>query len=194
MKKNIIIIGAPRSGKNTLAYKLNKRLNYNVICGDQLMNTFKKTFPDMEDESPSIPFTSFIINYLNELSNGACCRNSVKFAAIITYVDLKRLMSELLNKDDYIFIGLTLNDISSEQMLANIRKYDEETDWTYKLTDERLMGCINSFIKDGNEYFYHKIFIPHNFCIYETSSDRERVLEQIVSDVENKHDTAVCCL
>ena len=45
--KNIIIAGASRSGKSTLARKINEELGYFVISIDKLVATFQEAYPQL---------------------------------------------------------------------------------------------------------------------------------------------------
>jgi len=46
--KNIIIAGASRTGKSTLARKINDELNYFVITLDKLVAVFQEAYPQLD--------------------------------------------------------------------------------------------------------------------------------------------------
>jgi len=52
MKKNIILLVPGRSGKTTLAKKLNEALNYSVICTDDLYIGFEEGMPQSKIGKP----------------------------------------------------------------------------------------------------------------------------------------------
>ena len=82
----------------------------------------------------------------------------------------------------YLIIGLTINDITEEELYNNIKKYDTEDDWTYWCDDEELIGNVRYFI-DRNKLF-NDVFIKYNITTYDTSHNREDVLNQIINDLK----------
>ena len=46
--KNIIIAGPSRSGKSTLARKINEELNYFIISADKLVAAFQGAYPQLD--------------------------------------------------------------------------------------------------------------------------------------------------
>ena len=47
--KNLVILGASRAGKTTLAREINKKYpNYHILSGDSIRNAFQETLPQNE--------------------------------------------------------------------------------------------------------------------------------------------------
>lgn len=188
MNKNIIIIGAARSGKTTLARMISKKLNYSLISLDDIICAFEE-LPncnikhDGNDITTSRNFTPFLIRYLKELSEGPNFYNGIKYVIEGTHIDIP-LLNEFINKnkDKYIVIGLVYNKITEEEMYYNIKKYDNEDEWTYYNSDDELKGNIRYFI-ERNKY-YNELLSKYNISTYDTSKDRIKVLNKIVKDIE----------
>ncbi len=187
MDKNILIIGSARSGKTTLAKKLVKEKGYSLISIDNIVSGFE-AFPELNirhdngDVDTASNLAPFLIKYFTELSEGDAFYDGIKYVIEGTHIDFEKLMPFLQSdkyKKKYEIIGLTYNKITKEKMFEDIKKYDTEDDWTYWCDDDELKGNIEWFIK-RNKFFNNK-FKEYNIKTYDTSFDRDKVLEQIVS-------------
>ena len=190
MDKNILIIGAARSGKTTLAKKLVKEKGYNLISIDDLVSGFE-AFPqlhikhDDNDIETSSNLAPFLIKFFTELAEGNTFYDGIKYAIEGTHIDFEILMPFLQSekyKEKYEIIGLTYNHITEQEMYENIKNYDTEDDWTYWCEDEELRGNIKYFFE--RNAFFNDIFREYQIKTYDTSLDREKVLKKIVSSLK----------
>ena len=189
MNKNILIIGPSRSSKTTLSRKISKEYGYNVINLDDIICAFEKLpvcsiSHDGNDIEVAKNFSKFLRQYLIELSEGANFYNGIRYVIEGTHIDFNEIMS-LLNQDKYKekydVIGLLYNDINEEELYNNIKKYDNEDEWTYYLTSEDLRGSVRYFIK-RNKYFNDK-FLEYGIKTYDVSKNREEVLSLICNEL-----------
>ncbi|MDD3187541.1 MAG: hypothetical protein PHD02_03670 [Bacilli bacterium] len=81
----------------------------------------------------------------------------------------------------YNIIGLTYNDITSNDLYQNIKKQDTEDDWTYYYSNEELKRNMDYFI-ESNKYFNSK-FIEYKIAAYDVSFNREKILNDIVNSL-----------
>jgi uridine kinase len=85
MYKNILIIGAARTGKTTLSRRIDKEFGHSIINLDDIISSLKEAFPelgikhDYDDMKISARFAPFLINYLKELSEGPNFYNNAKY-------------------------------------------------------------------------------------------------------------------
>ena len=169
--------------------KLNKEKKLSVISIDNIVSGFHaypelKIHHDGSDVETAKNLAPFMKNFLIELSEGSLFYDGVKFAIEGTHIDFEELMPFLQSekyKEKYEIIGLTCNDITAEELYKNIKKYDTEDDWTYWCDDEDLKNNAKYFI-ERNEYF-NKQFKKYNIKSYDTSRDRESVLNKIIRDL-----------
>ena len=189
MKKNILILGAARSGKTTLARKIAKEYNYNIISIDDIIRGFE-AFPelyirhDYNDEKVAKNFFPFLKLYLKELAEGPIFYNDCKYVIEGTHIDFEKLipyMQEAGLIDKYEIIGLTYNYIDEKELYENIKKHDTEDDWTYWSDEETLKGDVKYFI-DRNKFF-NENFIKYNITNFDASENREQVLEEICNSL-----------
>lgn len=195
MYKNILIIGAARSGKTTLAKKIAKEKGYSLISVDDIVSGLE-VYPELQirHDGDAVDtakrLAPFLIKYLTELSEGSTFYDGIKSVIEGTHIDFEQLMPFLQSnnyKEKYEIIGLTFNDITEQQLYDYIKKYDTEDDWTYWCNDEELKGNVRYFI-DRNKYF-NKMFKKYKIKTFDTSYDREKVLNSIIDnldDLENK--------
>ena len=192
MNKNILIIGAARSGKTTLAKRFSKEKGYNLISIDDIVSGFE-AYPDLKIHhdgdavDTATRLAPFLIKYLTELSEGNTFYDGIKSVIEGTHIDFEQiipfLQSEKYSKK-YEIIGLTFNHITEQELYDNIKKYDTEDDWTYWCDDEELRGNVRYFI-DRNRYFAEK-FKQYNITSYDTSYDRDSVLDEILERYNSK--------
>ena len=172
MYKNILIIGAARSGKTTLAKKIAKEKGYSLISVDDIVSGLE-VYPELQihHDGDAVDTAKRLAPFL------------IKYFLNCEYAFLQSNNY----KEKYEIIGLTFNDITEQQLYDYIKKYDTEDDWTYWCNDEELKGNVRYFI-DRNKYF-NKMFKKYKIKTFDTSYDREKVLNSIIDnldDLENK--------
>lgn len=192
VRKNIFVIGAPRSGKTTLAKRIAREMNYNLISVDDLVSGFKNmtnfdVYKNGDTDQTARNIEPFMEKLLEELSEGTTYYNGFSTVIEGTYVDFERLIPFLRNDNlirKYYIVGLTYNHITEEELYNNIKKYDTEDDWTYWVDDEDLKGDVRYFI-DRNSYFAKK-FKEYKIDSFDTSLDRTKTLDEVMEVLKDK--------
>ncbi|MCL2188968.1 MAG: hypothetical protein FWC16_08625 [Defluviitaleaceae bacterium] len=194
MRKNIIILGTGRVGKTTLAKKLNEQLNYSVIGTDDIITAFERAMPQAniglpnDIETTVANLTPFLAHFIGGLTYRSCCPNGTNFVleGSGSHFDFEK-MQPILDmydewKDNYLLVGLIYPNISPDDLINDIRKHDNQNDWTYNLSDSEL----RSHVINGIEYSknFHAIFQKYNPIIYDVSKNRNDVLDKIVADIK----------
>lgn len=192
MEKNILIIGAARSGKTTLAKKFVKEKGCSLVSIDNIVSGFE-SYPEVgihhdgNDVEVSAKLAPFLIKYFVELSEGNAFYDGIKSVIEGTHIDFEQLIPFLQSKDykeKYEVIGLTYNHISEDDLYNAIKKYDTEDDWTFWCDDEELRGNVRYFL-ERNKWF-NDMFKKYNITTYDTSYDREEILSEIVKSFGSK--------
>ena len=203
--KNIIIAGAGRAGKSTLARKISEELNYFVINNDKLISTFGEAYPHLgirigngEKNTENIaPFLGHFLGMFSSAdgrgllpySHGAVKGN--RFVMEGGYFNFEEIFPILKTygieelKENFILIGLVQNKKTAEEFFDDLRKYDTEDEWTYGINDDELRELINQdFIPSNQSMTEH--LVKYGFTIYDTSEEREQVFNQIIKDIKSK--------
>ena len=175
--KHIFIGGAAKSGKSTLAEKLCQNKNYNHIPLDYFASSLKHNFPETkitsnviinEESSKNLSLLlSRVINIMNDKEEPFIIDSAhILPKHIIEYIDL--------NKWDIYYIGYP--NITKEDKFNILRKYDKETDWTRKRTDEELLNTIDKLITLSKEI--ERQCKEYNIPFIDTSKD-------LIKDIDN---------
>ena len=202
--KNIIIAGASRTGKSSLAKKINAELNYFSISIDKLVAVFQEAYPqlnirlawDRDKMTDNIaPFLGHFLGMFSSAdgrgllpySHGAVENN--RFVLEGGYYNFE-IISSILNlygadkmKDKFALIGLVQNKKTSDDFVADFKKYDTENDWTYGMNDDELQDIAKDAVSFNKSMSYD--MKNHSFNIYDTSVDREKVFDSIINDIKN---------
>jgi len=193
LKKNIIIFGASRAGKTTLAKKLNEKLNFSVIGTDDITDILRKSFPELmlndsnDWEKTMANFAPFIAHFIGTLDYRSKCFNGTNFIIEGWHYDFEKMlpilkMYEIEELSDYfLLIGLVYPNKTPKEYFNDRKKYDSTDDWTYNLCDEELKGLSIDAV-EYNRKILDKYSI-YNPRIYDVSQEREQVLDKIVSDI-----------
>lgn len=145
--KNIFIAGVARSGKSTLARKLKESKEYNHIPLDYFTSSLKHNFPDTKIVSNVVidPLSSknlsLLLSRVIEIMNNQEEKFIIDSAHVLPQDIIKYLDK---NKWDIYFVGYP--NITAEEKLSIIRKYDSEFDWTFKKSDEELLDILEQLI------------------------------------------------
>jgi len=189
--KNIIIAGASRAGKSTLAGKINEELNYFVINIDKLVATFGGAYPQLDirlnwnREKTTNNIAPFLGHFLGLFSSA----DGHKFVLEGSYVNFEKILPVLQTygieelKNHFLCIGLVQNKKTVDEFVRDFKKYDTKDDWTHGFSDDDLKEIaedVISFSRDMSEHL-----AKYGFTVYDTSIERERVLSQIVEDIKS---------
>lgn len=200
--KDIVIAGASRSGKSTLARMLNEKFGYYVLSIDKLVAVFGSSYPSLDirlnwnrDKTTEniAPFLGHFMGMFSSpdgkgllgYSHGEIPGN--RFILEGAYIDPAKI-AEIVRSygiDDmserFHLIGLVQKDKDVETLYRDFRQYDTENDWTYKLSDDELRAVAED-LAAYNQEMYTKL-TDNGFTVYDTSRDREKVLEEIIRSV-----------
>lgn len=181
--KNIIIIGSPRSGKSSLANLLADLYGYQIIRIDTLRRTFKDVFPDMNITSATAInhklFKKFVQHYFDMNLNYH--RNKYSYILEGYEITIKDYQ-EMFQNENTLLCVLGLSDLTPNELLANIRKYDTNKDWSTKYDNEYMLNHCKEYISYSKE---NKMLCQKNNLLYfETSYNRDNILKKIVKEIE----------
>ncbi len=88
-------------------------------------------------------------------------------------------------KDHFVLIGLVQNGKTVDEFVSDFRKYDTEDDWTYGLDDDELREYASQeaipFSRSMTDHL-----LEYGFTIYDTSTEREQVFDQIIEDIKSR--------
>lgn len=203
--KSIIIAGPSRAGKSTLARKINEELNYFVISLDKLVATFQGAYPQLnirlnwdriKTADNIAPFLGHFLGMFSSAdgrgllpySHGAVKEN--RFVLEGGYFHFEKILPILKTygmeelKDNFLLIGLVQNNKSVDEFVSDFKKYDTEDDWTYHFNDDELREISEDAISFSRSMTDH--LVQYGFTIYDTSRDREKVLNQIVKSIKSE--------
>ncbi|MCL2527965.1 MAG: hypothetical protein FWE42_06030 [Defluviitaleaceae bacterium] len=205
--KNIIIVGASRTGKTTLASKINEELNHFVISLDKIVAAFGRAYPQLDIklnwdyEKVKDNLAPFLGHFLGIFSNfphtsddqnlRARIIKGNKFVLEGAYFNFD-IISSILNvyeigelRKHFILIGLVQNNKTVDEFVRDFKKYDTEDDWTYGWSDEEYRAYTISRAIPFNQEMTD-LLIKHGFTVYDTSIAREQVLNQIICDIKSQ--------
>jgi len=201
--KSIIIAGPGRYGKTTLARKINEKFGCFIINLDKLMTTFDRAYPQLDVriawdyDNATANVAPFIGHYLGMFSSHHGYAGDLnlhkhnesgnRFVLEGGHFDFKKI-SDIYNtygvgelKDNFILIGLAQNTKTAKELAATIRKHDTEDEWTYDFSDEALLALCEDMVLHSQEMY--NSMIKHGFTIYDTTTERETVFEEIIKDI-----------
>jgi hypothetical protein len=205
--KNIIVVGPSRVGKSTLARKINEELNYFVISLDKLVATFQGAYPQLDirlnwnREKTTDNLAPFLGHFLGafssshgvayELNLRAHAVKGNRFVLEGGYFNFEKISSILKMyeieelKDNFLLIGLVQNKKTADEFVNDFKKYDTEDDWTYGFNDDELREYASKEAIPFSRSMTDNL-MKYGFTIYDTSTEREQVLDQIVDDIKSK--------
>ncbi|MCI8575135.1 MAG: hypothetical protein HFI09_01565 [Bacilli bacterium] len=183
--KNIIIIGSARSGKSTLANKIAKNFPYQIIHVDSLRDTFYKIYPELgvgvNTAFKNQKFQEFLVSYLESAS----FESKNNFGYILEGLELSfDTVKNHFLKENYLVYGLGISNATVDYFVNQMKKYDDEYEWTYQMSDEELKKIAQEYIDLSVKIkdFCNQNLIPY----YDTTENREACLNQIISEINVK--------
>lgn len=181
--KDILILGMPRTGKTTLATKLRKELtNYDLISCDCIRNMLSNCFPQLgigPDKSAK-KNEEVLPNCIYKLLKYNKKRVDTELGFII---EGAQILPDAVNKlfKDNIVIFLGYGQKTPEELLKNIRKYDNEQQYTFKRSDNRILKELqHNVITDKAIQEKCKLY---GYPYIDTTENREAKLNAIINNI-----------
>ena len=175
--KNIVILGAARAGKSTLAQMLHEKYNYSIVSIDSFVSALKEGFPELgithsntENKFELLP--KFVFSYMNKVTSEYPDERFVLEGWHVYPKD----MAKLFGKDVFEVICLGYTEISCEEFMQRAREYEKYNSYTRQMNDEKLEKLILDHIK------YSKILKrqceENDIRFFDTSFNRNEVLNE----------------
>ena len=180
-KKNIFIGGVARAGKSTISQRLSENSKYNHFPVDYIAASFDKHFPKNGINSKvviddgSINLSLFLSTIIEKID-----KTNEKFIIDSAHVMPKDIIKYLdKEKWDIFFIGYP--NISPQDKLNNIRKYDSENSWTRHYNDAQILEIIKGLIKTSKEI--EEQCREYDIRFIDTSSNFFYIIQQTIEDM-----------
>ena len=188
--KNIIIWGVPRSGKSTLAYMIRSEFGHSVVQFDAMKSVYDVLRP--EDKISDHEITSnfneaklmakMVTRLIQCLSWGNArgefhVYEGVSFEPDIVLNALPREKFPV-SLEDFIIICLGYAEISPEDKMEEIVRYEATTDWTY---NESMESKLAHFKKYCDESIIIKATAARlGLKYFDVSFNRDYVFDEII--------------
>ena len=184
MKKHIIIAGASRSGKTTLATRL-KDLGYIHYTMDSIKrgiyngNFMEGKGSNWKEVSPKM--TKLIERLIQD--NKEDINYNVEFYVI----DVGTIYPEdaiTLNKmDNVILMFLGYPDVDVSWKVHQMQKYDKALNsWTKNLPEDQITGMVNFSVGFSKEV--RKQCLENNIMFFDTGYNQREVLDEIYKKIQ----------
>lgn len=184
MKKHIIIAGASRSGKTTLATRL-KDLGYIHYTMDSIKrgiyngNFMEGKGSNWKEVSPKM--TKLIERLIQD--NKEDINYNVEFYVI----DVGTIYPEdaiTLNKmDNVILMFLGYPDVDVSWKVHQMQKYDKALNsWTKNLPEDQITGMVNFSVGFSREV--RKQCLENNIMFFDTGYNQKEVLDEIYKKIQ----------
>lgn len=180
--KNIIILGAARSGKSSLASMLHEKYNYSIISIDSFVSAFRDAFPELgithsntDNKFKLLP--GFVYAYMKKIVKEYPDKKFVLEGWHVYPDD----MSKLFANDDAKIVCLGYTKIECDDALKLIRSNEKDNSYTREMSDDEVKKLILSHIE------YSKILKEKckkcGIEFFDTSFDREEKLREIIENI-----------
>ncbi len=189
--KKIIIAGAPRTGKTTLAKRLFDHYHYNLIQGDILNSSIQFMYYSYMAEKKGdytyivdVPKVEEIKNYVQQMYFQICSHDDIYDGVIFdtSFPSAEKLKE--YEEEGCIVVVLGCADITAEQFFENIRTYDTPLDRTYYLGNTTLHMEVKAHVKSSQKY--KKECERLGLTYIETSHNRKESLEKAYQIITEK--------
>ncbi len=182
--KNLIILGSARSGKTTTAKKVKDLFGFNILSIDSIVTAFQNVFPDVgithhHNGEVSKILAPFISSYVKDFVSD--CPNIKN--AIEGWHMQPACALNFFDKKDFDIVVLGYPDLTPVQALENVRKYAVPNDYTTEMSDEKLLDLLGRHINHSK--FFKEEATRLNLPFYNTSFDRNNVLDKLIQDLKN---------
>ena len=177
--KNIYLIGPSRCGKTSAAFEFQKKFGYTHIIMDAVIETMNDVVPELGIKHGNLnseEFKRFLDSY---------CKNLFKYTKH-NIIDLEVLpldfLKESINEDESIVIYMGYPNITPEDKMEQVRKFDTEFDWTRNISDTELLEILKRNIEVSKNL--QQEANSNGYCFIDTSYNREENIKQTIENIE----------
>lgn len=184
--KNIVIIGAARSGKSTLAQMIHKDFGLSIVCVDSIISAFQNTFPNLNiSHTHGRTCKSLITPFVSEYANALMYNHpNERFVIEGYHLTLDENIKQLFPKRLFDIIVLGYPQLTPEQVLKNVRQYEGEADYTCALSDDELLSITSRHVQYSQEFQRMSQVLGLTFI--DTSYNRPQVLKNVLDRLKVK--------
>ena len=184
MKKHIIIAGASRSGKTTLATRL-KDLGYIHYTMDSIKrgiyngNFMEGKGSNWKEVSPKM--TKLIERLIQD--NKEDINYNVEFYVIDVGTIYPEDAVRLNKMDNVILMFLGYPDVDVSWKVHQMQKYDKALNsWTKNLPEDQITGMVNFSVGFSREV--RKQCLENNIMFFDTGYNQREVLDEIYKKIQ----------
>ncbi|OHE40842.1 MAG: hypothetical protein A2102_01100 [Tenericutes bacterium GWF2_38_8] len=185
--KNLIINGASRSGKSTVAKRIAKKFNMSYIPFDSIVSTLERLYPctGIKHLDDNIAMSKKLSVLLKEFIS------HLEYEDIHYIIDLYQIypvdLKEIVDDEKHLVVYFGYPHIKAEEKLEHIKKYAREKDWTRQTSDKQMIDIINVFILE-NQLMYEECkkvnyrFFDTGHHFEETICEAERYIIKMLTE------------
>jgi len=178
--RNIILFGPARSGKTTLAKRLQEQLGFENASVDYMRCLYYAMYPDEKqpDIKPVMRKIEPMLNWQLERFLDYNQRGKYGIMEGILFEDFL----QTIDRDKHFLIGLGFCKITPKQKLEQLLEYETQEDWTINKTmEEKRKAC-----EDGVTFSHEikKVCEKLNCPYFDTSFDRDKVIDDLMKFIQ----------
>ena len=122
----------------------------------------------------------FVFAYLNALEYN---HPQARFVVEGYHIPLS-FAAEKIKRNLFEVVVLGYSQLSPEEALANVRKYEQKFDYTKAMSDKEILDMVTRHINHSKEVALE--CQKFNFRFVDTSYDRDKVLLALLKELEQK--------
>lgn len=186
MKKHIIIAGVPRAGKSTLCQCISKEYGYQHISMDSIIAGIENVFPetginsdvDMDVKTKVSGISAKIAPFIQSMIVSGEYDECNYGMVIDVYQLLPRDYASYIDAEKCEILYLVNADVSADERVELMQKYDTPKDYTYKKEKAELQKLSAEIVEMS--MYYQMECEACNLPCFNTTFNRASVLNRAV--------------
>lgn len=149
--KNLIINGASRSGKSTVAKQIAKKFNMSYIPFDSIVSTLENLYPctGIKHLDNNLEMSKNLSLLLKELIS------HLAYEDISYVIDLYQIypldLAKIIDEEKHLVVYFGYPNLNPKEKLQWIKKYAREQDWTRQTSDSKMIEILYLFIRENQQ-------------------------------------------
>lgn len=178
--KNILIIGAARSGKTTLAKMVHDKFGHSIVSVDAFISAFQERYPNIgfaHHGKNNHLICPFMVSYTEALIYNY---PEMHFVIEGYHIKPEDAVKYFLNKNFEIVV-LGYPQLTVKEAYNNVRKYEQKFDYTTSIKKEEMCSILEHHIAYSKDCAQKCVEL--NLSFYDTSFNRDEVLNSIMKRI-----------